>query len=166
MKSRRSMWLAAILLVAGCREAARNEVDPAEATEAATPAPADDSAPAGERAAPDSSVASAIPAEFQGTWDRDASSCAGRGSEMRVVVYGNSLRFHESVVDVAPAPQQERSGTVASVTKGRQGDVFVTARFEGEGERRTRDLLLSLEGDGRLTVTQFDAPPMMRVRCP
>lgn len=140
----RGPGLALLLLVAGCRETPPSEADAqANAANEAVTAP-----DAPEKAG----AATEIPRTFRGAWDRDAAACAA-ASELRLEVSADRLHFHESV------------GRVTYVRSERPDEAFVSIAFEGEGERWNRDLLLSLEGDGSLTVTQLDEPPVTRVRC-
>jgi hypothetical protein len=111
------------------------------------PAPA-----ASSPAQPSAPPAPALPARFLGAWDRSAAACAGRGSEMRLVVEPGRLRFHESVA------------RVEAVRETGNGVVEADLAFQGEGESWSETRSLRLLADDRLAV-EAAGPPAERVRC-
>ncbi|HEY1146917.1 MAG TPA: hypothetical protein VGE84_11320, partial [Allosphingosinicella sp.] len=74
----------------------------------------------------------AIPEPFRGRWDASAAACAGKASEMRLVVGPDSLRFHESL------------GRVEAMRASGADTIALDLVFEGEGKqwRETRALRL------------------------
>ena len=151
--------VAAILLLAGCQQAA-NEAAPAEngisASNALVPPPAANSAGKAQEgnavwAEPEPVI---IPAAFIGVYDRDAVACASAGSEERLRISPLALHFHES------------AGEVRSIRTESDRTIAVEADFQGEGESWRNILRLSLSAGGTLTVTQPDGSSLTRIPCP
>lgn len=95
-----------------------------------------------------------IPTAFHGTWDKDAASCSSASSDMRLVIDAKSLKFHESF------------GGVKSINTVSPTQVFVTADFEGEGEKWTNIQNLQLSDGGKKLTTTLDGDSSVsRVRC-
>ena len=149
--------LAAMLLLAGCRQAA-NEAAPvvndAGVPANAAAASAEASAANGQAEATEEVVADRIPAAFHGAYDRDGAACESPGSEERLRISADALHFHESI------------GEVRSVSAQRDRTISVEADFQGEGESWRNILRLSLGAGGTLTVTQPDGSSLTRIRCP
>ncbi len=93
-----------------------------------------------------------IPAPFRGTFDANAVACGGNGSDMRLVVDGQELRFHES------------AARVTRVTPRDGGAIDVDAVSTGEGITEQRQYRLAIGEGGRLNVTVSGAESA-RVRC-
>lgn len=94
----------------------------------------------------------AIPEPFRGRWDASAAACAGKASEMRLVVGPDSLRFHESL------------GRVEAVRAAGADTIALDLAFEGEGEQWRETRALRLLPDGRLVVDARGGTAN-RVRC-
>lgn len=94
----------------------------------------------------------AIPEPFRGRWDASAAACAGAGSEMRLVVGPDSLRFHESLA------------RVEAVRVLGADAVALDLASEGEGERWSETRTLRLMPDGGLAV-EAPGSSANRVRC-
>jgi hypothetical protein len=94
----------------------------------------------------------AIPEPFRGRWDASAAACAGKASEMRLVVGPDSLRFHESL------------GRVEAVRAAGADTIALDLAFEGEGEQWRETRALRLLPDGRLVVDGRGGTAN-RVRC-
>lgn len=92
---------------------------------------------------------SIMPAAFHGTWDTDASACAGDSSDMRLNVTRDRLRFYES------------TGRIKSVAPWGENQIRVDADFEGEGDVWSRTLTMALSNQAA-TLT-IDG--VIRVRC-
>ena len=147
----------AILLLAGCQQPA-NEAAPAEnaisaANASAAPAESDavGNGPEGNTVW---MIQAPIPGRFHGFYDRDRVACASAGSEERLQVSAESLRFHESI------------GQVRGISPEDDGAILVEADFQGEGESWRNILRLSLGAGGTLTVTQPDGSSLTRIPCP
>ena len=151
---------AAILLLAGCQQPA-NEAAPAEnghfrgqrggarrqrpmlSAKGRRKYRLDDrQAPDSRQRSTASMIATALPARRQ-------------GSEERLQVSAESLRFHESIGEVR-GDQSRRS----------DGAISVEADFQGEGESWRNILRLSLGAGGTLTVIQPDGSSLTRIPCP
>ena len=94
----------------------------------------------------------AIPAPFLGRWDASAAACVGAGSEMRLLVAPDGLRFHES------------HARVEAVRAAGAEAVAVDLAFEGEGERWSETRTLRLLPDGGLALEAKEGIAK-RVRC-
>ena len=95
-----------------------------------------------------------VPDEFHGVYDRDGAACASAGSEERLQISADALRFHESI------------GEPMIIEPLSDGAILVHADFEGEGESWRNRLRLSLGAGGTLTVTQPDGSSVTRIPCP
>jgi hypothetical protein len=148
--------LAAVLLLAGCQQAAQ---EPATAENEAVPPANAPTAPAATNAITNGQAPAAesnrIPAAFHGVYDRDAAACASAGSEERLEVTPVGLHFHESI------------GEIRAVSAEGDRAISAEADFQGEGESWRNRLRLSLAANGdALTVTQPDGASLTRIRCP
>jgi len=150
--------VAAMLLLAGCGQAA-NEVVPADdeagARANASAAPVEANVVTnGQEQNTVWVIDPIIPAAFVGVYDRDGAACASAGSEERLEVSLVALHFHESI------------GEVRFVNPESDSVISVEADFQGEGETWRNRLRLSLGAGGTLVVTQPDGSSLTRIRCP
>jgi len=148
----------AILILAGCGQAT-NEAAPADngagAQANATIAPAEvNVAGNGQEQNLVWMLQAPIPDEFHGVYDRDGAACTSAGSEERLQVSAESLRFHESI------------GEVRNIRQMDDGTLLVEGDFQGEGEAWSNLLRLKLGAGGTLVVTQSDGSSLTRIRCP
>ena len=147
----------AILLLAGCGQAA-NEAAPAgnatSVSNASAPPAETDVAGNGQAGNTVWMIQAPIPGKFHGFYDRDRAACASAGSEERLQVSAESLHFHESI------------GQVRGISPEDDGAILVEADFQGEGESWRNILRLSLGAGGTLTVTQADGSSLTRIPCP
>lgn len=94
-----------------------------------------------------------IPASFHGRFDRDSGACAGPGTDLRLTVEADALRFHESVAHVrAVAPAGARS-------------LDVVADWQGEGQSWQATRRLALSEDGRTLTVSGEGTSAARTRC-
>lgn len=94
-----------------------------------------------------------IPAQFVGSWNRDAAACADPAASIEGVrVTPDELWFHESV------------GTVKRVKPLGPNHIRLIADYDGEGQQWTATQTLRISGD-RLTIMTGDQP-FSRIRCP
>jgi hypothetical protein len=144
-----------LLLLTGCGQAA-NEAAPAgaEAGAAANSASTEAHATADEPAAATVETASRIPSACHGVDERDGAACASTGSEERLTISSEALRFHESI------------GEVRFVRTESDRVISLEADFQGEGESWRNRLRLSLGAGGSLVVTQPDGSSLTRIPCP
>jgi hypothetical protein len=149
----------AILLA--CASLAACGTDPAEppannATEAATPAAAPGNAmPPSTEDSNASSTApepAPVPTAFRGTWAESEALCGDPSHPSRLVISGGSLRFHESVLEVA------RVDNVGP----REINIIGTAT--GEGTTRPAEYHYSIDAAGA-TLTDLAGGGMVRRRC-
>ncbi|WP_242417282.1 hypothetical protein [Sphingomonas panni] len=94
-----------------------------------------------------------IPAQFVGSWNRDAAACADPAASVEGVrVTPDELWFHESV------------GTVKRVEPLGPDHIRLIADYDGEGQQWTATQTLRISGD-RLKIMTGDQP-FSRIRCP
>ena len=123
--------------------------------------PAADSAPVGNVtapmpvAAPSPSVAPAttLPAPLLGTWTADPAKRCTPGTELRIEVRADQIRFYESVA------------RVTGVTQVDPHSWGIDATVTGEGETRNRSFDLNLNEDGTLTRVEAPIPDITYTRC-
>ena len=127
-------------------QTAREEAPTAAPGEATPPVADEDNAqPAAPEPAP-------VPAVFRGTWAETEALCADRSHPSRLVIAGGSLRFYESVFEVA---RVDRIGP-------REINIIGTAT--GEGTTRPAEYHVSLDAAGD-TLTDQGGGGMVRRRC-
>lgn len=152
-----ALAVAVALALFGCD---RQEPAPAAsetpALAAPDPAPGTPPAPSPEASAV---AEGAIPERYRGVWDAVSGSC-DPASDLRVEIEGRRIVFYESV------------GTVTAIQR-RGEDAVADLAMEGEGERWTRALRLTLSGeDGEERLVLADAletpggTPIPLRRCP
>lgn len=138
----RIIWLAGLAMLGlsacsgGSDDQARNDSTEPEAAIVA---------PGAETAFPE------VPERFRGTYDINAVACGSTGGEMRLIVDGREMRFHESI------------GRVERVVPRADGAIDVDVVSTGEGITEQRQYRLAEQG-GRLSVTS-GGTRAMRVRC-
>ena len=93
-----------------------------------------------------------VPAAFQGTWAESEAVCADRAHPSRLVISGGTLRFYESVLEVA------RVDAIGP----REINVIGTAT--GEGTTRPAEYHFSVDAVGA-TLTDQAGGGMVRRRC-
>ena len=103
--------------------------------------------------APASDLAAILPDPFHGEWDTDADACKRSGSETRLTIDGDSLRFHESVA-------WARKVEVVS-----EEVVDVTAEYRGEGQVWQNERRLTLGRGTRTLTVSGEGSALMRRRC-
>jgi len=96
----------------------------------------------------------AIPATFHGEWNASVPDCGTGGSDSRLRIAGDRVRFHES------------AGEVVSVTVHSDREITVVSRLSGEGQswNDTRRWRLSPDGGTLQDITR--AAGLVRHRCP
>jgi hypothetical protein len=145
------------VLLAGCGQVA-NETAPADNVVGAplngAAAPVQASSAANGQEEKQGVVRVLIPDQYLGTYDRDVAACASAGSEERLEITQEALRFHESI------------GEVRGFRPGDDGSILVEADFQGEGERWRNSLRLRRGAGGTLVVTQPDGSSLARIPCP
>jgi hypothetical protein len=124
--------------------------EPADATsgepsgDVPTPAP-----PAADAPAAAAFDGTTIPARFHGVYAAEG-GCANAGDESRLVILGDTVRFHES-----RGPVRRAHGS---------GDTLqVSVELSGEGQTRTTGYRFRREDDGRRLVDAEGG--MVRMRC-
>ena len=162
---RLSLVLGSALLLAACgaqQEDAATDPPPdptPEPTAAAAPPPA--AAPQPDFAASDAEAirGGEIPPRYRGVWDAVSGSCHP-SSDLRVEITARRIRFYESV------------GNVTGIGS-RGADPIVALAMEGEGERWSRSLRMTLTGappEERLVLADaLETPqgdPIPLARCP
>lgn len=123
--------------------------------------PAADSAPLENVTAPSAvaapspaiTPATTLPAPLIGTWTADPAKRCTPGTELRIEVRADEIRFHESVA------------RVTGVTQVDPHSWGIDATVTGEGETRERSFDLNLNEDGTLTRVEAPIPDITYTRC-
>lgn len=97
-----------------------------------------------------------VPPAFLGEWRHEVSACGSSGDDSILTVRPNRLEFWES------------AGAIVAVTVHSPREITVRARMSGEGETWETVLRfrLSSDGEGLADVTEGEAEPFIRRRCP
>ncbi len=148
--------LAPALLLAACGQQQADDAAPAPTPEPVAPAATPAATPSPEA----SEIAQGqIPARYHGVWDAASGSCHP-ASDLRVEIEARQILFYESL------------GEVTGMSS-RGDDAVAELAMEGEGERWTRSLRMTLTGsppNERLVLADaLETPrgdPIPLARCP
>jgi hypothetical protein len=97
-----------------------------------------------------------VPPAFLGAWSFSLAACGNPLDDSRLIIRPNRTDYFES------------SGVIQSVTVHSPREISITARMSGEGEVWTDTTRLRLPADGKelAEVTEGEAKPFIRRRCP
>jgi hypothetical protein len=145
-----------LFLAAACSPAPQGKEEaasaqPAAKAEATPAAEAEAPRPVMEMSGEPSAIL--IPGSFHGRFDRDAAACAGPGTDLRLTVEADAMRFHESVAHVR------------AVSPVEDGSLDIVADWQGEGQSWQATRRLGLSKDGRTLTVSGEGTSAVRVRC-
>lgn len=101
-------------------------------------------------------AAPTVPDAFRGEWRHEVSACGSTGDDSILMIHADRLEFWES------------SGPVLTVTVHSPREVTLGLLMSGEGETWREDMRfrLSSDGEGLADITEGEAEPFIRRRCP
>ncbi len=142
--------LGALAGLTGCSPEAPT---PAPTEPVATPSPKTTAPAAAPTTAITPTKATTLPAPLVGIWTADPAGRCTPGTELRIDVRANQIRFYESVA------------RVTGVTQVDPHSWGIDATVTGEGETRQRSFDLNLTEDGTMTRVEAPIPDITYTRC-
>lgn len=101
-------------------------------------------------------AAQPVPQRFRGEWNARLEDCGEPGTETRLRIGADRIRFHES------------AGTLRAVLPGGDAELAMVASLTGEGQTRLayRKYRLAADGASLVDVSEGTAGGLVRRRCP